>query len=185
MTDNQNDAASLLDSVKQNQDAVKFVTQPGGAPDFIALLVAQGLGTFADPRHVGYSTPRLITGAIAVFALLPILLTYMRRRHNLGGSVGLPTWIGGGFVFVANVVAFHAAHGDAREVIRSLAFGIAAFALGTIYRSAPLFLLGGVMAIAVPAANLDWPVALWLPVLVVWVAVVGFLGRTQLIERAR
>jgi hypothetical protein len=186
MSDNQTtDAASLLDAVKRNQSAVRVYTEKGGLVDFMALVAAQGLGTFADPGRVDYSTPRLITAAIALFAFVPTVLVYMRRRHNFGGTVGLLTWLGAGAVFVANIVAFHAAHGDARELIRSLTLGVALLAVGAVYRSAPLVLLGGAMTIAVPGSTLGWPLVTWLAPLVVWIAAVGFVFREQLAERVR
>jgi hypothetical protein len=184
MKPDKTEAASLLDAVKDQQSTVRLYTARGGVPDAMAVVLAQALGVFADPRRLDYSGFRLAVGVCASVAVAGLTVLYMARRRNLGGQIGLPTWIAAAVVFVGNVVAYRTVTGDARELARAALIGAALLGLGVAYRSAVLLLVGGAVAFALPAGMLSWPAAaIWLIPMALWIGAVGFLGRKQLRER--
>ena len=178
------DAAALLNSVKDRQSTVRLYTERGGLPDAMAIVVAQGLGVFADPWQLDYSAVRIGVGLVSLLVAVGATTLFMRHRRNLGGVVGRPTWVLAAAVFVGNVIAYQTISGDARELARAALLGAALIGLGAIYRSALLLLIGGMAACGLPAGMLAWPAAAaWFIPMALWIAIVGFFGRKQLREQ--
>jgi hypothetical protein len=177
-------AAAVLHTIQDRQSTVRLYTERGGLPDAMAIVVAQGLGVFADPWRVDYSTTRIVAGMLSLLVAVGMTTLFMRHRRNLGGMVGGPTWMLAAVVFVGNVIAYQTMSGDARELARAALLGAALIGLGLVYRSALLLLIGGMAACGLPAGTLAWPVAAaWFIPMALWIAVVGYVGRRQLREQ--
>jgi hypothetical protein len=177
------DAAALLSEIRETRGGIRLLTQPGGLAELLAVVVAEGLGAFVDPRRLDYSGLRIGVGGAATLLLTVMLVQTIQHRRRLGGNVGLPTYLTAGIVFVGNVLAFQTLHGDAREIVRGALLGGGLLVLAAMYRSAALLLLAGVLAVLVPASLRSWPfLAGFLPISA-WIAGVVLVCQKQLREQ--
>jgi len=175
---NPEDAASLLDAVKETQSRTQQWTRPGYV-DFVVLLLAGQAGKLIDPDT--YDS----WGRIALMVVLIAMLTqdyWLRSRHqrNLGASVRLPTWIAAGAMAAISVIAHLTAQGDVRRIVLgTVLFGIFVV-LGALYRSALLAMTGGLVLLVALGRMFDVEPVILVPVVAVAAALTVYVGRKQI-----
>ena len=177
------EAAAILTEVSDTRSAIRLLTRRGGLPELLAIVAAEGLGAFVDPRRLDYSGVRIGLGAFATFLATVMLVQSIQHRRRLGGEIGAPAAVTAGLVFVGNVLAYQTLHGDARELVRGALIGAGLVVLAAVYRSAPLLLVAGVLAVMVPASLRSWPFVAGLAPIVIWVGGVVLVCHRQLKEQ--
>ena len=178
------DAAALLGEVSDTRSIIRFLTRRGGLLELLPVVAAHALGAFVDPRRLDYSGVRIGLCAAAAFMATLMTVQTMQHRRRLGAtSIELSTAITAGVVFIGNVLAYQALHGDAREPARGALLGGSLLVLAALNRSAVLLLAAGVLGLLVPSALGGLPLPLGLAAMTAWAVIVALFTRDQLREQ--
>ena len=155
-----NDAASLLESLDKTRASARDVLNHGRHD--IELLVLTGVIAGAAYNWEDGTDSKIFTASILVILGTGIVVR-TRRLHSLGGSIGLPTWIGIGLVVVTMAVARLWLSDTAGGWLVFTTYAGIFVALGVIYRRPVMIGFIAVAGGAVVAAGLGapgWVVAL-------------------------
>ncbi len=168
-----NDAASLLESVSENRDKVRYALQHG-SNDVTMVVLAAILPTFHRRTTIGFAV------GVALIAWLGIPLIFRTRRlHNLGATIGAPTWMAMAFGFTGSLVSQLTLDGSARKAASAGVIFVALLTVAVAYRSALSYTVAGLVVVVGVTLAMDLHPVIFLPAMLAYAAVAMYVGRKQ------
>jgi hypothetical protein len=170
------EAADLLKAATHPQARVRYLLQRGGNVDLFIVSYAYVLGYLGVATH-GAGDSWLVRIVLRVLGGA-VVLTYLRRRRNLGSRIEWPTWVAAGVVFAATL-AIDLTVTHHRSDFTTLVFGAGLLVPAFVYRRAWFWIIAGTLAIVGISGVTGAPSAVSIPALAVYVLIVGYFGRDQ------
>ena len=165
--------------VSQRRERVRELLQRGGTVDFFIIFFAHIVGAYVSDGE--WTTGSGALRAVVTVASCVMGILYVRRRHNLGGRVELPTWIVAVAVLAASIAIGVAFDGDQASSLNLANWGAGLLVIGAVYRKASLLLGAGALLIPGLGDGIGLPLLAWAIPLAVYGLIVGYLGRDELL----
>jgi len=137
--DNREHAAEMLRTAHESRVAARSALTHGQRD--ITMVILAGLppvivGKWSDNRAVVIGV-----GAAGLFLLVGFLFR-TRRLHNLGGSIGAPTWVAAFTVIITSTAARATLERTDAQIVLALTYAAVFLALAAHYRRAILLAMG-------------------------------------------
>jgi hypothetical protein len=172
-----NDPAAVLAAVEQSRHAARDVLTHG-RHDFELIVITALIPAVVDRAADGSRGAAGWFLGLMLFLGIGVVLR-IRRLHNLGGSIGVPTWIGMGIVLIATAIASAWLDKPESGWLVGTTYVVVLLGLSVVYRQALLAGIAVVVGVAVVCAAVDAPAGITISALVIGAAAVMFFGRKQ------
>lgn len=171
---NPEDAASLLNVVKESQSKTRQVLRHG-LPDMTMVILAASMADLARTD----STRSLYFGVGIVIWIGIGAVQHARRLHRFGSSISRTTWTAVAVAFLGTLLINAAFDGSARRAAVAVLMLVVFSALGIAYRKVIFFPIGALVFAVGMGRALDVPTAALIALAVISIGVITAFFRKQ------